>query len=101
MLAPQLDAFLGAVNDPESRERYLELKQAVGRLEVPTELTERLGAVAEVGLTRGRVRSTFCVEASRCTSMPPHPPLDVVPRAALPHSADIFKCLCPGHLQCL
>jgi hypothetical protein len=59
VLAPQIDAFLGAVNDPESRERYLELKQAVARLEVPTELTERLGAVAEVGLTRGRVRSTF------------------------------------------
>src|SRR6059058_156961 len=35
-----------------------------------------------------------------CPRLSPHPPLDVLHRAALADLADMFKCLCPGHLQC-
>ena len=36
-----------------------------------------------------------------CPRLPPDLPLNVVYRTALSQLADMFKCLCPGHLQCL
>jgi hypothetical protein len=59
ILAPQIDAFLAAAPDAAAREPYRALKEAIERLEVPAELSARLGAVAEVLLTSGRVRAVY------------------------------------------
>jgi hypothetical protein len=59
ILAPQLDAFLAAAPDTEARAPYFALREALDRLEVPPELTARLGAIAEVLLTSGRVRQLY------------------------------------------
>ena len=59
ILAPQLDAFLTAAPDAEARAPYNALREAVDNLSVPPELTERLGAVAEVLLTSGRIRNLY------------------------------------------
>jgi hypothetical protein len=59
VIAPQIDALLAAVSDPESRERYLALKEAVDRFEVPPPLLAPLGALAEMSISSGRVRRTF------------------------------------------
>lgn len=59
ILAPQIDAFLKAASDEHAREQYLELRAAIDALEVPGELAARLGAVAEVLLTSGRVRNAY------------------------------------------
>jgi len=59
ILAPQIDAFLAAAPDEAARVPYVALAEAIEKLEVPTDLTERLGALAEVLLTSGRVRSGY------------------------------------------
>jgi len=59
ILAPQLEAFLAAAPDPEARAPYLALREALHALMVPPELKAKLGAVAEVLLTSGRVRSLY------------------------------------------
>jgi hypothetical protein len=59
ILAPQLEPFLAAAADPASRASYLALRDAIETLEVPAELSGRLGAIAEVLLTSGRVRSAY------------------------------------------
>jgi hypothetical protein len=59
VLAPQMEAFLAAASDPVARASYLAVKDAIERLEVPAELGERLGAIAEVLLTSGRVRNAY------------------------------------------
>jgi hypothetical protein len=59
ILVPQLESFLAATADAEARAPYLALRQALDALIVPTELTARLGAIAEVLLTSGRVRDLY------------------------------------------
>ena len=59
ILAPQLDSFLAAAPDPEARAPYAALREAIENLEVPASLEERLGAIAEVLLTSGRVRAAY------------------------------------------
>jgi len=59
ILAPQLDAFLAAATDDVARAPYLALRQALEAMAVPPELAERLGAIAEVLLTSGRVRNHY------------------------------------------
>ncbi len=59
ILAPQLESFLAAAPDAEARAPYLALREAVDALEVPPELAARLGAIAEVLLTSGRVRNLY------------------------------------------
>jgi hypothetical protein len=58
-IVPQIDAFLAAVTDPAARAPYAALRDAVEQLEVPAEMTDRLGALAELALTSGRVRASF------------------------------------------
>jgi hypothetical protein len=57
VLALQLDAFLEAAPDSASRTSYLALREAIDALEVPAEMAARLGAIAEVAITSGRVRA--------------------------------------------
>jgi hypothetical protein len=59
ILVPQLESFLAAAADAEARAPYLALRQALDSLAVPAELAERLGAIAEVLLTSGRVRKLY------------------------------------------
>jgi hypothetical protein len=59
ILAPQLEAFLAAAADGEARDGYRALRDALDTLEVPAAMTARLGAVAEVLLSSGRVRSLY------------------------------------------
>jgi len=59
ILVPQLESFLAAAPDAEARDPYLALREALDKLEVPPELTARLGAIAEVLLTSGRVRHLY------------------------------------------
>src|SRR5260370_1422868 len=59
VLLPQIEAFINAVNDPGSRESYRALKDAVVRMEVPPEHSERLGSIIELALTSGRIRKLF------------------------------------------
>jgi hypothetical protein len=59
ILAPQIEAFLAAAPDEGSRAPYLALGEAIEKLEVPAGLTGRLGAIAEVLLTSGRVRKSY------------------------------------------
>ncbi|MGH7985502.1 MAG: hypothetical protein ACREQX_04360 [Candidatus Binataceae bacterium] len=57
LLLAQIDAFVRAVPDETARAPYLALRAAVAAMEVPAALAERLGAVAELALTSGRVRN--------------------------------------------
>jgi hypothetical protein len=57
ILVPQLESFLSAAGDDSARSAYLELREALNRLEVGGQLAERLGAIVEVLITSGRVRS--------------------------------------------
>jgi hypothetical protein len=59
ILAPQLEAFLAAAADSAARASYIALRDAIEILEVPAELSGRLGAIAEVLLSSGRVRSAY------------------------------------------
>jgi hypothetical protein len=59
ILLPQLESFLAAAPDAEARAPYLALREALDVLEIPQELTGRLGAIAEVLLTSGRVRNVY------------------------------------------
>ena len=59
ILVPQLESFLAAAPDAEARDPYLALREALDKLEVPSELTARLGAIAEVLLSSGRVRHLY------------------------------------------
>jgi hypothetical protein len=59
VLAPQLDAFIAAAPDATARAPYEVLRAALDTLEVPPELTARLGAVAELAITSGRVRNAY------------------------------------------
>jgi len=59
ILVPQLESFLAAAPDSEGRAPYIRLRQALDRLLIPPELAERLGAVTEVLLSSGRVRSLY------------------------------------------
>jgi len=59
ILVPQLESFLAAAPDKEARAPYLALRQALDALAVPPELAERLGAIAEILLTSGRVRNLY------------------------------------------
>jgi hypothetical protein len=56
LVLPQLDAFLTVAPDAESRAQYQALRAAVEVLEVPDELSDRLGAITEVLLNSGRAR---------------------------------------------
>jgi hypothetical protein len=59
VLAPQLDAFIAAAPDATARAPYEMLRAALDTLEVPPELTARLGAIAELAITSGRVRKAY------------------------------------------
>jgi hypothetical protein len=59
ILMPQLESFLAAAPDAQARGPYLALRQALDTLTVPSELAGRLGAIAEVLLTSGRVRNLY------------------------------------------
>ena len=59
ILAPQLESFLAAAPDAEARAPYLALRAALEQHEIPPELSERVGAIAEVLLTSGRVRHLY------------------------------------------
>lgn len=59
ILAPQLDSFLAAAPDEAARAPYLALREAIEGMEVPAALEDRLGAIAEVLLSSGRVRAAY------------------------------------------
>jgi hypothetical protein len=59
ILAPQLEAFLAAAPDEAARAPYFALREALDAFKVPPELAGRLGAIAEVLLTSGRVRNIY------------------------------------------
>ncbi len=44
VLVPQIQAFLDATTDPQAREVYLALRNAIESLEIPPDLAPRLGA---------------------------------------------------------
>ena len=76
VLLPQIEAFHEAARDPQARALYAELREAVERMEVAPELTERLGAIIEVALSSGRIRKLFGpgAEASLMTLFNETPP---------------------------
>jgi hypothetical protein len=59
ILAAQLESFLAAAPDETARAPYVALRQAIERMEVPAALDDRLGAIAEVLLSSGRVRAAY------------------------------------------
>jgi hypothetical protein len=59
ILVPQLEGFIAALPDADARAPYLALRQAIETLEVPPALITRLGTVAEVLLSSGRVRHLY------------------------------------------
>ena len=59
ILAPQLDVFIAAAPDSAARGPYEALRAALDTLEVPPELAARLGAIAELAITSGRVRDAY------------------------------------------
>jgi hypothetical protein len=59
ILAPQLDVFIAAARDDGARAPYEALRAALETLEVPPELTGRLGAIAELAINSGRVREAY------------------------------------------
>jgi hypothetical protein len=59
ILAPQLESFLAAASDKDARAPYLALREAIDAGVIPPELAGRLGAIAEVLLTSGRVRNLY------------------------------------------
>jgi len=59
LLLPQIDAFLAVAPNPAACAQYETLRAAIAALEVPEELGERLGAIAEVLLSSGRVRDAY------------------------------------------
>jgi hypothetical protein len=59
VLLPQIETFRDAAREPQTRALYSELRDAVERMEVAPELTERLGAIIEVALSSGRIRKVF------------------------------------------
>ena len=59
ILAPQLDAFIAAAPDAAARAPYEALRTALDTLEIPPELAARLGAIAELAITSGRVRNAY------------------------------------------
>lgn len=56
-IAPQLEAFLAASSDPSAKAAYAALRDAIDQLEVPEEMSDRLGAIAEIAITSGRART--------------------------------------------
>jgi len=59
ILAPQLDAFVAAAPDAAARAPYEALRAALDTLNVPPALAARLGAIAELAITSGRVREAY------------------------------------------
>lgn len=59
ILMPQIDAFVAAAPDAAARAPYEALRAAIEGLEVPPAMAARLGAVAELAITSGRVRSAW------------------------------------------
>jgi hypothetical protein len=59
ILAPQLDVFIAAARDDGARAPYEALRAALETLEVPPELTARLGVIAELAISSGRVREAY------------------------------------------
>jgi len=58
VLLQQIAAFSQANPDPQSRQDYVALADAVSRLEVPTALLPRLTAILEIVLSSDRIRRT-------------------------------------------
>jgi hypothetical protein len=59
ILASQLDAFVSAAPDAAARAPYEALRAALDKLEVPPALVARLGVIAELAITSGRVREAY------------------------------------------
>jgi hypothetical protein len=59
ILASQIDAFIAAAPDTAARAPYEALRAALDALEVPCELVTRLGTIAELAITSGRVRNAY------------------------------------------
>lgn len=59
ILVPQLDAFVAAAPDAAARAPYEALRAALDTLNVPPALAARLGAIAELAITSGRVREAY------------------------------------------
>ncbi len=59
ILAPQLDAFVSAAPDAAARAPYEALRAAIDALEIPPALAARLGAIAELAISSGRVREAY------------------------------------------
>ncbi|HZP44714.1 MAG TPA: hypothetical protein VFB15_03605 [Candidatus Binataceae bacterium] len=59
VLRPQVEAFMAAATDADSRTAFADLGARIDRREVPSDLAARLGALLEVLLSSGRVRKTY------------------------------------------
>jgi hypothetical protein len=59
ILAPHVESFLSAAGEGEAKAQYASLRDAIEAQEIPAALTPRLGAVAEVLLSSGRVRNLY------------------------------------------
>jgi hypothetical protein len=59
LLAPEITILAKSLKDPESRDRYLALRDAVVDGEVPEEQLEALGTLLEISLESGRIRHFY------------------------------------------
>ena len=56
LLAPRVRALAGSMNNPASRDLWLELGDAIDSLSVPLRLQEQLASLIELALAAGRIR---------------------------------------------
>jgi len=59
LLSSLIGDFIAAAPQAAGREAYRALEDAVAKMEVPQDLVPSIGAIAEVALSTGRVRSAF------------------------------------------
>lgn len=59
LLVSLIQSFAAALPAPAGREAYLALERAAAKMEVPAELVPAMGAMVEVALSTGRIRSAF------------------------------------------
>ncbi|HVB82730.1 MAG TPA: hypothetical protein VNE82_22610 [Candidatus Binataceae bacterium] len=59
LLSSLIGDFIAAAPQAAGREAYVALENAVAKMELPPELVPSVGAIAEVALSTGRVRSAF------------------------------------------
>jgi len=59
LLSSLIQSFIAAAPRSAGREAYVALEDAVAKMEVPPELIPSIGAIVEVALSTGRIRSVF------------------------------------------